>query len=75
MASALARLAAAIDGFNRVDAERGIARRFASPHDAVAIVGAVVELASQHLRTGNPADIRELEPVIERLTLGLVGNR
>jgi AcrR family transcriptional regulator len=71
--AALARIATTIDGFNRSDAERGLARRFHSPHDAVAIVGAVVELASRHLRTGHPADIREIEPVIERLTLGLVG--
>jgi AcrR family transcriptional regulator len=71
--AALARMEATIDGFNLADAERGLARRFASRLDAVAIVGAVVELASRHLRTGRPADIRELEPVIERLTLGLVG--
>ncbi len=71
--AALARLAQTIDGFNRVDAERRLVSRFASPHDAFAIVGAVVELASRQLRTGRPADIRELEPVIERLALGLVG--
>ena len=69
---ALDAVATYIDELNRVDAERGIARRFASPLDAVAIVGAVVELASRHLRTGKPADIRELEPVVERLTLGLM---
>jgi AcrR family transcriptional regulator len=71
--AALDRIATTIDGFNRADAERGLARRFASSHDAFAIVGAVVELASRHLRTGRPADIRELEPVIERVALGLVG--
>jgi AcrR family transcriptional regulator len=71
--TALDRIAATIDGFNRTDAERGLAQRFSSPHDAFAIVGAVVELASRHLRTGRPADIRELEPVIERVALGLVG--
>jgi AcrR family transcriptional regulator len=70
--AALDRIAATIDGFHRADAERGLARRFASSHDAFAIVGAVVELASRHLRTGRPADIRELEPVIERIALGLV---
>jgi AcrR family transcriptional regulator len=72
---ALARIADTIDGFNRRDAERGLAGRFASPHDAFAIVGAVVELASRHLRTRLPEDIRELEPVIERIALGLVGPR
>ena len=44
----------------------------ASEHDAFAIVGAIVELASRQIRTGVPGDIRELEPVVERLTLGLL---
>ena len=48
------------------------APRLASPHDAFAIVGAVVELASRQIRTGVPGDIRELEPVVERLILGLL---
>ena len=52
---------------------RASSPRLASPHDAFAIVGAIVELASRQLRTKDPADIRELEPVIERLVLGLVG--
>ena len=47
-------------------------RGCASPHDAFAIVGAVVELASRQIRTGVPGDIRELEPVVERLILGLL---
>ena len=71
--AALDRVAATIDELNREDAERGAARRFASPHDAFAIVGAVVELASRQIRTGRPASIAELEPVVERLVLGLVG--
>jgi len=71
--AALDRIATAIDGYNQVDAERGAARRFASFDDAFAIVGAVVELASRHLRTRRTEDIRELEPVIERVALGLVG--
>jgi AcrR family transcriptional regulator len=70
--AALDRITSAIDGYNAVDAERGAARRFASFDDAFAIVGAVVELASRHLRTRRPEDIRELEPVIERVALGLV---
>jgi AcrR family transcriptional regulator len=61
-----------IDDFNREDAERGVAPRLGSPHDAFAIVGAVVELASRQIRTGRPSDIRELEPVVERLVLGLL---
>ena len=56
----------------REDAARGATPRFASPDDAFAIVGAVVELASRQIRTGVPGDIRELEPVVERLSLGLM---
>jgi AcrR family transcriptional regulator len=69
---ALDAVAQYIDDFNREDAERGVAPRLASPHDAFAIVGAVVELASRQIRTGRPSDIRELEPVVERLVLGLL---
>ncbi len=54
------------------DAERGVRRDSASPHDAYAITGAVVELASRQIRTGVPGDIRELEPIVERLILGLL---
>jgi AcrR family transcriptional regulator len=43
-----------------------------SPHDAYALVGAIVELASRQLRHGVPADPLELEPVIERLIAGLL---
>jgi AcrR family transcriptional regulator len=57
---------------NQEDAARGVTPRFASPDDAFAIVGAVVELASRQIRTGVPGDIRELEPVVERLSLGLM---
>jgi AcrR family transcriptional regulator len=71
--AALDEVAGYIDEVNRRDAERGAAPRFASPDDAFAIVGAVVELASRQIRTGRPANIRELEPVVERLVLGLVG--
>ena len=57
---------------NEQDAERGATPLLASPHDAYAITGAVVELASRQIRTGVPEDIRDLEPVIERLILGLL---
>ena len=43
---------------------------FASPDDAFAIIGASVELVSRQLRTGQPADMLDLVPVITRLTLG-----
>jgi AcrR family transcriptional regulator len=48
------------------------APRFASRDDAFACVGAIVELASRQLRTGKPGDIRELEPIIDRLMLGIL---
>ena len=71
--TALARVAQFIDEANQVDADTGLVGRLASPHDAFAIVGAIVELASRQIRTKDPADIGELEPVLERLVLGLVG--
>ncbi len=71
--AALSRVADYIDEANKADADAGVADRLASPHDSFAIVGAIVELASRQLRTKEPADIRELEPVIGRLVLGLVG--
>lgn len=46
---------------------------FASPLDAVAVVGAISELVSRHMRLGEPADVWELEPVIERLMTGMLG--
>ena len=45
---------------------------FASRDDAFACIGAIVELASRQLRTRDPADIGELEPVIDRLMLGIL---
>jgi len=38
---------------------------------AYAIVGAVAELASRQVRLGVPADVRELQPLIERMLVGL----
>ena len=70
---ALDAVATYIDELNRVDAERGRSPRLPSFSDAYAITGAVVELASRQIRTGVPGDIRELEPVVERLILGLLG--
>jgi len=68
---ALEAVAQYLEELNAEDAERGATPRL-QPHDAFAIVGAAVELASRQIRTGVPADIGELEPVIERLTLGLM---
>jgi AcrR family transcriptional regulator len=53
-------------------AERMGAPRFTSKDDAFAIIGAIVELVSRQIRTGVPADVRQLEPVIERLIFGLL---
>jgi AcrR family transcriptional regulator len=69
---ALDAVATYIDELNRLDADRGRLPRLASFHDAYAITGAVVELASRQIRTGVPEDIRDLEPVVERLILGLL---
>jgi AcrR family transcriptional regulator len=48
------------------------APKFASPDDAYACVGAIMELASRQLRTGVPEKITELEPVIERIVAGVL---
>lgn len=69
----LERLARHIDELNRRDAAAGLMPRLASPDDAFAIVGAAVELASRHLRTGRPGDPRRLEAVLERVVLGVIG--
>jgi AcrR family transcriptional regulator len=61
-----------IDAQNAIAHERFDAVRLASLDDAFAIVGAIVELTSRHLRHGRPADIRELEPVIGRVVIGIV---
>ncbi len=68
----VAEYAAYVVAVNREDAERYGTPRFASERDAFAIVGAVSELASRQIRTGEPEDIRELEPVVERLVAGLL---
>jgi AcrR family transcriptional regulator len=57
---------------NAAAARSGAIHRFASPHDAFALVGAITELASRQVRLGEPADVRDLEPVIERLILGVL---
>jgi AcrR family transcriptional regulator len=64
--------AAYIDAENARAHERFGVPRLRSPHDAFALVGAIAELASRQLRLGRPADVRELEPVLERLVGGLL---
>jgi AcrR family transcriptional regulator len=68
----LAAFASFIDETNEADAAAGKVPRLASPDDAFAVVGAAVELASRQLRTGHPVHLSELEPVIERLFMGLL---
>jgi len=68
----VAEYAAYVVAVNRADAERYGAPRLVSERDAFAIVGAVTELASRQIRTGEPEDIRDLEPVVERLVAGLL---
>jgi AcrR family transcriptional regulator len=51
-------------------AREGLAAPFATRDDAFAIIAAGAELASRQIRCGQPAEMRELEPVMERLILG-----
>ena len=50
----------------------GLGPRFASPHDAYAIVGGIAELISRHVRLGKPKRLLELAPVIDRLIDGVL---
>ena len=61
-----------IDEENRMAHERWGVPRLKSFEDAYALVGAIAELASRHLRHNRPADVRDLEPVLERLIFGLL---
>ncbi len=45
---------------------------FGSPDEAFAIVGATFELVSRQLRTGQPERVTDLQPLVERLILGLL---
>jgi len=64
--------AGVVDAENAAAAQRDLSPRFASPHDAYAIVGAIFELVSRHVRLGVPDDVMELAPVIDRLIDGLL---
>ena len=68
----LSEIAAYIEERNAADADAGTAPRLASSCDAYAVVGATLELASRQIRTGEPEDIMDLEPVIERLLRGVL---
>jgi AcrR family transcriptional regulator len=62
----------ALDAENARAARRGLGPRFPSPYDAFAIVGAITELISRQLRLGEPEDVMELEPVIDRVIEGVL---
>ena len=64
--------AAIVDSENSAAARRGLISRFASPYDTIAVVGAITELISRQVRLGEPADVLELAPVIDRLIEGLL---
>jgi AcrR family transcriptional regulator len=61
-----------LDAENERAAGRGLIPRFASRHDAFAVVGAITELVSRQVRLGEPADPLELAPVIDRVISGML---
>jgi AcrR family transcriptional regulator len=61
-----------LDAENAAGASRGLIARFASPYDPLAVVGAITELVSRQVRLGEPEDVLELAPVIDRLITGLL---
>lgn len=61
-----------LDAENASAARRGLIPRFASPYDSFAIVGAITELVSRQVRLGEPGDVMELAPVIDRLMDGML---
>jgi AcrR family transcriptional regulator len=65
----------AFDAENERAAGLGLITRFASPYDSFAIVGAITELVSRQVRLGEPADVLELAPVIDRLIAGVLAPR
>ena len=67
------RFADALLAENAAAAQRGLIGRFSSPLDAYAIVGAITELASRQVRLGEPPNVLDLAPTIDRLILGMLG--
>jgi AcrR family transcriptional regulator len=63
-----------LDAENAEAARRGLIVRFATPYDSFALVGAITELVSRAVRLGEPEDVVELAPVIDRLIAGLLGS-
>jgi AcrR family transcriptional regulator len=71
----VASFATVLDRENEAHAQDGVLPRFASPQDAFAIVGAIVELTSRQLRLREPEQPLDLQPVIERFAFGLLGQQ
>ena len=46
---------------------------FADPADAFTIIGGIIEVVSRQLRTGRPTDMRDVEPTLQRLFFGVLG--
>jgi AcrR family transcriptional regulator len=69
---ALTRIAQGMYESTAAAAEREGGPAYASPDDAFAIVGATFELISRQLRAGHPERVTDLQPLIERLILGLL---
>jgi len=69
---ATALFADVLDAENASAAKRGLSPRFSSRYDALAIVGGITELVSRHVRLGEPEDVLELAPVIDRLIEGVL---
>jgi AcrR family transcriptional regulator len=69
----VARFATVLDRENERVAASHDFPRFASPDDAFAIVGAIAELASRQVRLRQPRHPTDLQPVIERFAVGLLG--
>jgi len=59
-----------IDARNAEDAQAGLVARLPALEDSIAIVGGIFELLSRHVRLSEPAEVRELVPVVERLFAG-----
>jgi AcrR family transcriptional regulator len=64
--------AGVVDAENAAAARRGLMRRFTSPHDSFAVVGAVSELVSRQVRLGVPEHMMDLAPLIDRIIFGLL---
>jgi AcrR family transcriptional regulator len=64
--------AAILDAENAAAAKHGLSPRFASEYDSYAIVGGITELVSRHVRLGEPEDVFDLGPVIDRLIDGVL---